>query len=293
MNMLATRAIPSVTPEKWRDVAEDARSVKLPLLIHELFAAQARAWSPERFVEHWPTREVAVVVDLPPHGVPYREQSDNYHRRLTMREFVALLREGRAAYLNQAALADYDALRDDIPADALGLGRIFALNLWVGGRTRSGLHYDNADNLFGQIFGTKRALLISPEYSRRLYPFADNPSKSQVDLDDPDERRFPKIARVEVWSCDLQPGDALYIPRGWWHHITAADVSISINCWHGDTLSEYERLQGFLAGGTRVLSRTVYDFVWHGVCGRPYRARLFSPPPPGVRAYRSVKARFH
>jgi hypothetical protein len=289
---LASTPIPAVNSEKWCDVSEQARAASFPLVVRDLLSPKSRHWSPQRLTAESSGQPVAVNVNLPSHGVPYREQISDHHRKMRLDEFVALLQSGQSCYLNQVPLKDFPALESELNLKELRLGRIFSANLWVGCKTRSGLHFDNADNLFGQIYGQKRALLVSPNYSKFLYPFSDNPSKSQVDLECPDLERHPKCVRVQVWSCELGPGDALYIPRGWWHYISTEDISISINCWHGDTLSGVERVQMFLAGGLRVVWRASYDFFWHGVFGRPYPARLFSPPSPGIQAYNKVRAQF-
>jgi hypothetical protein len=288
---LPMRSIPSVSIEKWHEVSEQAHDTRLPLVIPGLFEQQSRLWSPERFATQWADHEVGIVVDLPSHGVPYREKSKDYHKNMKLADFISLLHSGRSCYLNQVALGRFPELQSELDLQKLKLTRIFAVNLWVGNKTRSGLHFDNADNLFGQVYGKKKALMVSPVYSKFLYPFTDNPSKSQVDPDAPDFIRHPKSARIEVWSCELEPGDGLFMPRGWWHHITAEDISISVNCWHGDSLSEMEYMRLFLAGGMPVLWRTAYDFVWHGLLKHPYQYRLFSPPPPGIKLYDKITSR--
>jgi lysine-specific demethylase 8 len=288
----ASRLITEVNADKWRDVAEQARSAAIPLVVRNFISPQAKLWSPERMVGQWGSSEVDVAVDLPSHGVPYREQFGSHQKRMKLADFVELMQSGQSCYLTQVPLNSFPELDHDLNVKDLRLGRVFSRNLWVGNNTRSGLHFDNADNLFCQLYGAKRALLVGPKHSKFLYPFADNPSKSQVDLDCPDFARQPKSARIEVWGCQLNAGDALYIPRGWWHYISTADISISINCWHGDALSAFERLRMFLSGGLRVVGRASYDFFWHGVFGRPYSPRLFSPIPPGMQAYNRMKARF-
>jgi len=198
----------------------------------------------------------------------------------------------RSCYLAQMSLTEFPDLLNDLNFRSLRLGIVYAANLWIGNRTRSGLHYDNGDNLFGQIYGKKRAVLVSPKYSHCLYPFADNPSKSQVDVDSLDLNAFPRCAGIELWSSDLGPGDALFIPKGWWHHISSEGISLSINCWHGNSLTDLERLKRFVGSGVAVVSRWVFDFFWHGMLQRPYKHRLFSPPPPGVETWDALKRRF-
>lgn len=288
---LRMRPIQKVSPQKWRALADEVHAAKLPLVIQGLFLSQAESWSPGRFAREWGDHEIGVVVNLPKHGVPYREKSEDYQKTMKLGEFVSMLYNGEPCYLNQAPIKDFPELRDELDVHSLNLGDVFAVNLWFGSNTRSGLHFDNADNLFGQVYGTKEAFLVSPDYSKFLYPFSNNPSKSQVDLEIPDFNKYPKLKQVETWYCELQAGDGLYMPRGWWHHIMANDISISVNCWHGRSLTELEYTRLCLAGGGPVLWRTVRDFVWHGIFKRPYQYRLFSPPPLGIAMYNKLKVK--
>jgi ribosomal protein L16 Arg81 hydroxylase len=49
-----------------------------------------------------------------------------------------------------------------------------------------------------------------------------------VDVEGPDLDRFAEFAEVTVRSAVLQPGDAVFIPVDWWHHLRALQVSVSI-----------------------------------------------------------------
>ena len=39
----------------------------------------------------------------------------------------------------------------------------------------------------------------------------------------------PLYRFADKFVCDLNPGEALLIPIGWWHHVRALDVSISVS----------------------------------------------------------------
>ena len=41
----------------------------------------------------------------------------------------------------------------------------------------------------------------------------------------------PRRAGLPSWECELQGGEALYIPRRWWHEITATSASLSVSYW--------------------------------------------------------------
>ena len=104
-------------------------------------------------------------------------------------------------------------------------GSIF---LWFGpAGTVTPLHHDVANILFVQVSGRKRVRLISPLDTHCLYN--EVAVYSEVDPSNPDMARHPKFARTRQFQLEMEPGDALFIPAGWWHHVTALDASISLS----------------------------------------------------------------
>jgi lysine-specific demethylase 8 len=286
------RRIPAISLERWVEVAEQARREATPYVIpHGLDGKCSQACTPELLASEYPNVKVPVTVNLPS-GVPYAVPGQPHERTMRVADFLQLLVNGAASYMNQVPLKLFPALARDIDLGRLRLSPIRAVNLWVGAATRSGLHFDSADNMFGQIYGSKRVLLVAPQFARCVYAFADVPSKSQVDPENPDLQKFPRFAECPRLEYQLEPGDLLYIPRGWWHFLAADNISISVNCWHGKSLRRLDRWKSFVGGGPRIWRRWVRDFVWHGLLGHPFEARLFSPPPLGVRGYRRVRKLF-
>ena len=98
-------------------------------------------------------------------------------------------------------------------------------SLWMGSSGSSTqAHYDVADNVICQMFGTKRIRCYNPGLARTLHVFPDahpRARKSQVDFDDPNLERFPNFAEVPPPDLDvvLRPGHALFIPAFWFHHV--------------------------------------------------------------------------
>jgi ribosomal protein L16 Arg81 hydroxylase len=100
--------------------------------------------------------------------------------------------------------------------------------LWLGpGGTVTPLHYDLQNALLAQVRGRKRVLLISPDYSGRLYN--ERGGHSSVDPEHPDLIRFPLFAEVPVSEVVLEAADALFLPIEWWHHVRALAPSISLS----------------------------------------------------------------
>lgn len=111
-----------------------------------------------------------------------------------------------------------DLFRDDVAS-----GSAF----WLGpAGTVTPLHHDNSNILFFQLIGRKRYRMIAPmelavlDGARAMY--------GGVDPENPDLARYPWWPHITVRDFVLEPGDALFIPVGWWHHVRALDVSVSL-----------------------------------------------------------------
>jgi len=110
--------------------------------------------------------------------------------------------------------------------------------LWLGGRVRTQIHNDQDHNLACVIAGRRRFVLFPPEQVANLYigPIDNPPPLSLVDLDAPDFSRFPRFeeALASARIAELGPGDALFVPRHWWHHVTSRDpYNAMVNYWWG------------------------------------------------------------
>ena len=126
----------------------------------------------------------------------------------------------------------------------LGLGARGALvSLWLGNRSRVAAHYDLPDNLAVVAAGRRCFTLFPPEQIHNLYmgPLDPTPAGqpiSLVDFSAPDFDRFPRFAQaLEAGEqAELEPGDALFIPSMWFHHIEALEpVNLLINAWWRQT----------------------------------------------------------
>ena len=114
--------------------------------------------------------------------------------------------------------------------------------VWLGNRTQVASHFDLSDNFAVVALGRRRFTLFPPEATRDLYvgplnvTFAGQPV-SMVDPLAPDLERYPRYAaaRETGLTVELGPGDALFIPSLWWHHVEATEpVNVLINYWHND-----------------------------------------------------------
>jgi ribosomal protein L16 Arg81 hydroxylase len=89
------------------------------------------------------------------------------------------------------------------------------------------LHHDVMNVLLIQVTGRKRILLIDP--LRLQYVYNDEGVFSSIDLADPDYDRFPLFAFADPITVELEPGEGLFIPVGWWHYVESLDLSASLS----------------------------------------------------------------
>lgn len=141
-------------------------------------------------------------------------------------------------YVFPPAAGRLDATRDAFPARGLFV-------CGTGGRTR--LHVDPwaSDACLCQVTGSKRFIMFPPEAGE----FLSDGDGGTVDLDRPDGTRFPEWERaVPVLDEVLSPGDAIFIPSGWYHTAIALEDSVSLT-WNFAHRVHEERFETHLRSG--------------------------------------------
>lgn len=118
--------------------------------------------------------------------------------------------------------------------------------LWIGGALRTQTHNDRDHNLACVIAGRRRFVMFPPAQVANLYigPLDNPPPLSLVDPEAPDFERFPRFRAALAAACVayLEAGDALFVPKYWWHHVTSLDpYNAMVNYWWGDDATGLER----------------------------------------------------
>jgi hypothetical protein len=111
--------------------------------------------------------------------------------------------------------------------------------IWIGNAIRVATHADASENIAVNVAGRRRFTLFPPEAMADLYigPIEFTPAgplTSLVHVTNPDLHRFPRFERAMALAeeAELAPGDAIYIPFHWWHHVDSLDnVNILVNYW--------------------------------------------------------------
>lgn len=120
-----------------------------------------------------------------------------------------------------------------------------APRVWIGNDAIVSAHYDDSENIACLVSGKRRFTLFPPEQVENLYvgPIDFTPAGapvSLVDFNEPDFDKFPlfKNALNHALVAELEPGDAIYIPTLWWHHVEASGgFNMLINYWCGGSIA--------------------------------------------------------
>jgi len=134
------------------------------------------------------------------------------------------------------------------------LDAAIAPRIWIGNRVVTPAHFDESNNVACVVAGRRRFTLLPPEQIANLYigplDFAPTGTPiSMVSFREPDLERFPRFreAMAAMQVAELEPGDAIYIPTLWWHHVESiGTLNILVNYWWKGSANAAARPQSAL-----------------------------------------------
>ncbi|MBI3230236.1 MAG: cupin-like domain-containing protein [Burkholderiales bacterium] len=145
------------------------------------------------------------------------------------------------------------------------LGSDIAPRIWIGNQIVTPAHFDESLNIACVVAGRRRFTLFPPEQVKNLYigplDFAPTPTPiSMASLVEPDFTRYPRLREALDYAqvAELEPGDALYIPTLWWHHVESLDFfNVLVNYWWQDKAEAM--------AGTEQTTETAFQSLVHCV----------------------------
>ena len=194
-----------------------------------------KKWTLEHLNKAYGNVEVSITDDRLANP-NYDMEHQKHTRQCLLSEFiqqVSMNESGNNAYMvaNNRVIeqSEMSSLIDDVYYDP----ELFDAQKWKGcsafwlgpAGTITPLHHDTCNILFVQIRGRKAFRLFSPleldllTHARSMY--------ADIDPEAPDHNRHPNFSSVIEHQTILNPGDAIFLPIGWWHHVRSLDISIS------------------------------------------------------------------
>jgi len=254
-----------VDHRKFRDeIVTQYRPAVLRGLVGSWPAVQAALTSPADVSRYLTAFDNGTPVDailMPPQArgqIFYNDAMDRFNfarRRLPLSAIVEQLSR-YALFENPPSVAVQSALIPECLPGFTAENRLPILDeavtprIWLGNRVTVPAHFDESNNVACVVAGRRRFTLFPPEQVANLYigPLDYAPTgaaMSMVQLAEPDFERFPRFKEALSAACtaELGPGDALFIPTLWWHHVESLDqeLNILVNYWWNGALGTVER----------------------------------------------------
>ena len=241
------------SPERFRELIQNCRPLVIRGLVADWPAVKAARESPRALRAYLAPLDVGVDVEVfvgdpTIRGKYYYNaglQGFNFERR-TLKLMEALdytLKaadhpSARSAYVGSVPTSD--CLPGFAAANAMPFAGSAGPRIWLGTAANISSHYDTFDNLACVIAGHRRFTLYSPEHIARLYigPIDNTMSGPPVSLAAAapvgDIAKFPlfEAIRDQALVAELEAGDALYMPKLWWHQVeSTAAFNGLVNYW--------------------------------------------------------------
>jgi lysine-specific demethylase 8 len=183
-------------------------------------------WSQSWFAEHYGKLDVAVQT-----WTNARMGAE----QMTLGRLVEAIRDGNGTYHCLARQPVFDSapeLRSHFVAPAFVRAERLDTYLFLGPQGLvTPIHFELSDGLLCQIAGRKRALLFAPELRTRLgYPplYRRKFFFGAFDPENPDPA-LAADASLSAFAGEVGPGEILYVPSRWHHHVRSLEASISVN----------------------------------------------------------------
>jgi Cupin-like domain len=241
-------------PEQFlREVVEPCRPVVLRGLVKDWPIVAAGRHSPSAVRDHLKPLDVGGDIEAffgaPAIAGKYFYTEDlkgfNFERRrmkfgLALESIVSSVDVpgSQSAYVGSVPTNDFlpgFAALNPMPLLSLGISP----RVWIGHAANVSSHYDTVDNLACVAVGVRRFTLFAPQLIDKLYvgPIDNTMAGQPVSLaasSAPDKNRFPLFEEIKDQSliAELEPGDALYLPKLWWHKVeSTAPFNVLVNYW--------------------------------------------------------------
>ena len=202
----------------------------------------------ERLIDDWPAykkwdldyinkvageKEVPLYDDRP---ISSKYKFNEAHAKMKMSEYIDLLKSKPTNYriFLYHLMKEVPSLQKDFKFPDVGLRFLKQLPmLFFGGEnSKVFMHYDidYANILHFHFHGKKQCILFPPSESKHLYkvPHALI-AREDINFNDPNFDKFPVLKKAKGYITELNHGETLYMPEGYWHHMTYQTAGFSMS----------------------------------------------------------------
>lgn len=168
--------------------------------------------------------------------VSHKDGFNEAHAKMKMSDYVDLLQSKPTNYriFLYNLMQEVPHLKHDFKWPKIGLRLVKQLPmLFFGGEnSKVFMHFDidYSNILHFHFHGKKRCMLFSPTETPYMYkvPYSLI-SREDIDFDNPDFEKWPALKKVKGLVCDLNHGEMLYMPEGYWHYMKYVTPGFSMS----------------------------------------------------------------
>lgn len=202
----------------------------------------------EHFIEDWPAyskwnldymKEIAGDKTVPLYDdrpVKHDEGFNEPHAKMKMRDYIDLLKKEPTKYriFLWNVLKEVPLLQKDFRYPDFGLRLMKGLPMlfFGGSNSHTFMHYDiDLANIFHFHFeGKKQCILFSQSETKFLYKIPHSLiTREDIDFANPDLEKWPALKHAKGHVAQLEHGNVLYIPEGYWHHMKYISPGFSMS----------------------------------------------------------------
>lgn len=192
----------------------------------------------ERIIEDWPAynkwsldyikavagdKVVPLYDDRPVH---HKDGFNEPHAKMKMADYIDLLKREPTKFriFLWNALKEIPQLQKDYFYPDFGLKLMKGLPmLFFGGQnSHTFMHYDiDLANIFHFHFeGKKLCILFDQKQNPYLYKIPHSLiTREDIDFSNPDFKKWPALKMAKGYKTELNHGEVLYMPEGYWHYM--------------------------------------------------------------------------
>ena len=202
----------------------------------------------EEFIEDWPAyskwsleyiKEVAGEKEVPLYDdrpVKHNEGFNQPHAKMKMADYVDLLKKGPTKFriFLWNVLKEVPQLQKDFfyPDFGIKLMKNLPMLFFGGADSHTFMHYDiDLANIFHFHFeGQKQCILFPQSETKYLYKIPHSLIvREDIDFTNPDLQKWPALKHAKGYMTNLEHGNVIYIPEGYWHHMKYVTPGFSMS----------------------------------------------------------------
>ena len=202
----------------------------------------------EHFIDNWPAyakwnleymKDIAGDKTVPLYDnrpVDYKDNFNEPHVTMKMSDYKDLLKKEPTKFrvFLWNILKEVPQLQKDFSYPDFGLRIMKNMPmLFFGGRdSYTFMHYDiDLANIFHFHFnGKKEIILFDQNQNKYLYKIPYSLiTREDIDFSNPDFKKWPALKRAKGYVTELNHGETLYMPEGYWHYMKYVTPGFSMS----------------------------------------------------------------